>query len=206
MDMYVRPWDYGRAAGRKLVKPRLPGVVITPGVESPSRGWYQSERGWYSSPTFTGEPRALAQLAGTQTISNSSETVVAVVSTIFLGLYETDPWGMFDATTNGLVIRHPGYYTLGFRALWDSNAVGYRDARINIYRADGTLISNRIMDTRGAVSGTATNQTVSGVALLPTVGDYIQFRVTQTSGGDLDLSSAEMWIYRYAPLTPQLPT
>lgn len=200
--------------------PHPPSVFYTdistlrPGSEGGSRGWHQAGgRGWYSSEdVYSGEPHSIVQLVSVQTIPDNVYTTVILEPKLFGGgAYESDPWGMFEPSTNRLIVRHPGWYLIGFELQWTGNVTGQRDVRINAYNPNGSVNNVTVaIDTRNAVATTGshgrTHQSANGHALVHVPGFQFELQVLQNSGGDLTLIAATLQLFRYARTTPQLPT
>jgi len=75
---------------------------------------------------------------------------------------------------------------------WQSNATGYRYTRAYFYKEDGTLIGNQTLHGAAAANGIDTATPISYTDSMPigfTDAAYVQIKVTQTSGGNLDLQS-----------------
>jgi len=114
-----------------------------------------------------------------QTISNNTITAVTFASENF------DSDGFHDNVTNNSRITIPtgkgGKYQVNFNGQWAGNTTGFRYGRI--YKNGVDILSNwfKSPTTNGDCS-----QMLS-VILNLSAGDYIQFYVEQTSGGDLIL-------------------
>jgi len=101
--------------------------------------------------------------------------------------YDTD--GMHEGVTNPsrITIKVAGVYVFGALIEWATNATGYRLIQINLNRT--TAI---VRDFQGAVSGNATTSEC-GSTYEFSVDDYIEVRVYQTSGGNLNVVAGSDW-------------
>ena len=122
-------------------------------------------------------------------IANNTETLVTF----------EESWGVtsvFDFFNNdkSKILFSPGlvnFHMDGF-VKWQSNATGYRYTRAYFYKEDGTLIGNQTLHGAAAANGIDTATPISYTDSMPigfTDAAYVQIKVTQTSGGNLDLQS-----------------
>ena len=133
-----------------------------------------------ATPTYVGV--SLTPTAGTVSISNAAWTTVAFDSEIF----DTD--GFHDNSTNNSRITIPagkgGKYLINMQTFWANNATGSRDARL---RLNGTDVDT---PQTGYTPNANNNAYSSSNVVALSVGDYIELRVRQDSGGALNLYAA----------------
>jgi hypothetical protein len=86
-----------------------------------------------------------------------------------------------------LTAPHPGVYLVSATVTWPTNEQNRRFLRLTL--DDGNAVTPIARDSRQAVSGVGTEQTVTTLVSMD-VGDYVQAEVAQDSGSDLTLSSA----------------
>lgn len=110
-----------------------------------------------------------------------------------------DTYNMHDTVTNNSRITIPtnldGFWVFGLAVAFAANVTGHRQA---LFRLNGS--TNLARDTRRAVV-TASNPTYINIMSQPkllSVGDYVEVRVQQTSGGNLNVlydpeMSPEFW-------------
>jgi hypothetical protein len=132
------------------------------------------------TPTYVGV--SLTPTGGSVSISNAAWTTVAFGSEIF----DTDSF--HDNTTNNSRITIPagkaGKYLINMQTFWANNATGSRDARLRLNGVD--------VDTpqTGYTANASNNAFSSDNVVALAVGDYIELRVRQDSGGALNLYAA----------------
>jgi len=97
--------------------------------------------------------------------------------------YDTDTMHEGIANPSRITIKTPGIYAFGATIEWDSNAVGYRLIQINLNRA--TPIDR---DFETPVTGDSTTCRCASTYEFA-VTDFIEIRVLQTSGGNLNVLS-----------------
>jgi hypothetical protein len=86
-----------------------------------------------------------------------------------------------SSNTSRLTCQQAGMYQISAAVEWASNATGFRNIHIAL---NGT--TSLCYDERPAVSGDTTDQTVSTLYYL-NVGDYVELRASQNSGGSLNV-------------------
>ena len=120
-----------------------------------------------------------------QSISNASLTALAFDSE----RYDTD--GMHDTSSNNsrITFARAGKYLVGFTVTFPLDVDGIRVLKI---RKNGSTVIAE--DAKTASNKRDHSQTLNTLALFA-AGDYIEFLVYQTSGGNLDVNSAA----RYTP-------
>jgi len=121
----------------------------------------------------------LCKKGATQTISNTTDTVLNFSGT---DTYDTDAF--HDTTTNNSRITIPtglgGYYLIYGLNTWDVNATGRRFCEL---KKNGT----KILTSNGfGPNSTAAPSNMISVVLNLSAGDYVEYQVWQSSGGNLD--------------------
>jgi hypothetical protein len=121
----------------------------------------------------------LCTKGATQTISNTTDTVLNFSGT---DTYDTD--GFHDTSTNNSRITIPaglgGYYLIYGLNTWDVNATGRRFCEL---KKNGT----KILTSNGfAPNSTAAPSNMISIVLNLSAGDYMEYQVWQSSGGNLD--------------------
>jgi hypothetical protein len=133
-----------------------------------------------TTPTYVGV--SLTPTGGTTSISNATWTTVNFASEIF------DTNSFHDNSTNNSRITIPaglgGKYLINMQTFWANNATGSRDARLRLNGVD--------VDTpqTGYTPNANNNAYSSSNVVALSVGDYIELRVRQDSGGTLSLYAA----------------
>jgi hypothetical protein len=131
-----------------------------------------------------------------QTVTNNNTETLSFDTELY------DAGGMFDPIGNPtqIVCQTAGRYLLGGNVFYDVNAIGYRGLQIFTTGLGGAVIALEYAPSAGAVIGTGMNlHTVIDLA----VGDALELRVRQTSGGNLDVRnlvyySPQFWAQRLA--------
>lgn len=135
-----------------------------------------------TAPKLATQPRARVTHSVAQSIPDTTLTILAFDTERF----DTD--NIHDTVTNNdrLTCQTAGTYIILGGIRFASNATGYRQVRV--YK-NTTIISYTLLTT---VSG---NPTAVPVATLTdmAVGDFVQIRVTQSSGGALDVEAANQF-------------
>ena len=130
-----------------------------------------------STPTFVG---ALAK-GNTQTISDNTQTTLSFGNA---DVYDTD--NFHDTTTNNSRLTIPtgkgGYYLVWGSCTWANNSSGTRSLTA---LKNGSALNEVYVNWLGTGSGQYTQ--LFSVVVNLAAGDYIQMRVYQTSGGNLDI-------------------
>ena len=126
--------------------------------------------------TFAG---VLCKKGTTQTISNTTDTVLNWVDPDH---YDTD--GFHDPSTNSSRITIPaglgGYYLVYGQNTWDVNATGRRFCEL---KKNGT----KLFTSNGfAANSSAAPANMISIILNLSAGDYVEYQVWQSSGGNLD--------------------
>jgi hypothetical protein len=121
----------------------------------------------------------LCKKGATQTISNTTDTVLNFSGTDH---YDTD--GFHDPATNNSRITIPtglgGYYLVYGLNTWDTNATGRRFCEL---KKNGT----KIFTSNGfGPNSTAAPSNMISIVLNLSAGDYVEYQVWQSSGGNLD--------------------
>ena len=128
-----------------------------------------------SGSTFVGVSVYQANL---QTIANNTATALTFTSEN----YDTD--GFHSTVTNTSRLTVPsgkgGYYEIKMQGYWDQSATGIRQARL--YKNGAVLMYSGDFETDDA---TAYVPSMVSMVTNLAVGDYIEFYVYQTSGGNL---------------------
>jgi len=127
-----------------------------------------------SSPSFVG---ALATRSANQTISNSSNTTILWTTELF----DTDGFHSTSVDTSRLTVPSGkgGYYMVTAAIYWAANSTGIRE---------GWITKNGSSYVRSCLNASSTDNyslTLASIINLA-VGDYVEFNVKQTSGGNLD--------------------
>jgi hypothetical protein len=121
----------------------------------------------------------LCTKGATQTISNTTDTVLNFSGT---DTYDTD--GFHDPATNNSRITIPaglgGYYLIYGLNTWDVNATGRRFCEL---KKNGT----KLYTSNGfGPNSTAAPSNMISIVLNLSAGDYLEYQVWQSSGGNLD--------------------
>jgi hypothetical protein len=121
----------------------------------------------------------LCRKGASQTIPNTTDTVLNFSGT---DTYDTDTF--HDTTTNNSRITIPaglgGYYLIYGLNTWDVNATGRRFCEL---KKNGT----KILTSNGfGPNSTAAPSNMISVVLNLSAGDYMEYQVWQSSGGNLD--------------------
>ncbi len=90
--------------------------------------------------------------------------------------------------TDRLTVRTAGIYVISGSVRWAANATGFRLLRIHLQAINQSLASSVHLNA-GAV---ITDQTISTIYEL-VVGDFVQLRVQQNSGGALNIEVASQY-------------
>lgn len=131
----------------------------------------------------TNAPKCRGTRATVQTITNVTATAVLFTAESY------DVGGMHSTTTNTSRFTVPagggGFYRVTAYIVWESDATGWRSVTI---RANGT--TDIVADSRGAVNGSQTRQTVSAGDIFLSAGDYIEVVVYEDGVATLDVEGA----------------
>jgi hypothetical protein len=139
----------------------------------------------WATPATTGFVGCGLFRSGVGTIPNATATIIDWNSERF------DTNGFHDNVTNNTRITIPTGYAGRYLVTWqlgfNFNATGYREIELLI---NGSQFPQSYNLT------TSTGYTTQSAALVYpfSVGDYIQLRATQTSGGNLDISATQAFI------------
>ena len=123
---------------------------------------------------------SLYDTGSSQTISNSTQTAV----TFDAELFDTDSFHSTSSNTSRVTIPSGlgGKYLITCGTFWNASASGRRQALVMKNGSDVVAKAGTITGTTVGVLG------LYGSAVVNlTVGDYIELRVEQNSGGDLDM-------------------
>jgi hypothetical protein len=145
-----------------------------------------------SAVAFSG---ALVAITANQSINDATPTFIAFNTET----YDTDSYHDNATNPTRLTIPDDGWYVVAGSAVFASNATGYR--RLQIF-LNGIGFVGRPAALQNAVSGIATSISVTSAAVFLSAGDYLEFEVTQTSGGALNvLTNTGTWfsVRRIAP-------
>jgi hypothetical protein len=137
-------------------------------------------------------------------VYNSTAITIADSTTTTL-TFDTESWdtdAMHSAAVNPerLTCKTAGKYLVGGNVFWDTNAAGYRGIQLFCSAPVGSVHALVYAPSAGAVIGNGLNaSTVLDLA----VNDYVELRVRQTSGGNLDVRnlvyySPQFWAQRLA--------
>lgn len=134
---------------------------------------------WYAWPTSNPRQGCSVYKSGTQSISSGAGfTTVTFDSELFDqgGLHST------SVNTGRITVVVPGLYLLYAQVAWDANATGIRTCTIE---KNGSGVS----EVTHVIAGSASAQNEAVTKLVVAVaGDYYEFRVGQTSGGNLNIN------------------
>jgi len=146
--------------------------VVADSVEATGLKWAAPASG----TTFSGVAARISD--GDQTISNNTATAIAMDAEY----YDTD--GYHDNSTNNTRFTVPsgkaGYFLLSTLVEWASNGTGQR--RLEFWKNGSTKLSTQNVPAVSGAFGMAHSYVVN-----LSVGDYIELKVVQTSGGNLDI-------------------
>jgi hypothetical protein len=133
--------------------------------------------GTYPNPGLAPVPAVRALSTATQSVPDSSGTIMTLSGTTF------DEGAMFDNAQDALVVVEPGIYSVSGNLGWAGNATGSRQARI--------VINDQIWGFVVEAPGNSGffRQSVTAIKRLD-AGDVIQLGGFQSSGAPLDTSSA----------------
>jgi len=133
------------------------------------------------SSSVAGAQRVSVYRTGAQTIANSTDTPVQFDNERF----DTD--SMHDNVTNNsrITFNTSGVYCVLASVVWNANTSGRRFSYI---RLNGSAI---ISQSDGGPNNSGYAEAKHCFLYNFTAGDYIQFEVTQTSGGNLDIAGSQ---------------
>lgn len=98
--------------------------------------------------------------------------------------------GYFDAGAPDRIITPvPGIYVMGCNFRWAASAVGIREIQIQ-------NLAGSVMGASTIVGNARAGLQSVGIALLRTAGEPIRVQVFQDSGGPLNVTVAQFWVYR----------
>lgn len=153
---------------------------------------------YYNGTIWIGPIRARVHHNATQAISTSTVTALAFNSE----RYDIGATHSTSVNNNRLTVPTGmgGLYAMGGHVDWQQNSAGWRTMGI---RVNGTTVVAFTADVPGAPNMPVT-QTVSTEYELA-AGDYIELRVEQNSGGNLNILTAnsytpEFWFRRIGPV------
>ena len=120
-----------------------------------------------------------------ETIPNNTSTYITFDSEDY---DDNNYWTVGSPTR--LTVTDTGRYLFGATVVFDSNATGSRGMAIEANRDGGT----EVMDTRAVPQSSHGGSIIGQEELAAT--NYIELRVVQNSGGNLDVLWARFWITR----------
>ncbi|MET8278288.1 hypothetical protein [Micromonospora sp. NPDC005174] len=131
---------------------------------------------------FGQAPAAKLRQTVAQTLTNNTPTAL----TLNVEDLDTDPDGIgghsTSSNTSRYTARYPGWYRVGGGVSFVSNSTGVRLAS---WAVNGTNVAGSdVLST--AVSGNTTRMAARGDLIYLAEGDYLELRVYQSSGGNLD--------------------
>lgn len=131
------------------------------------------------------QPRARIYNSSTQSISTATLTTLTFNSE----RYDTGAMHSTSTNTSRLTVPKPGVYLVGGHVEFAANATGQRG--LYLYLNGATYLAYDIHDASAANETAVTVSTVDQFV----VGDYVELRVYQSSGGMLNVNS----VSRYTP-------
>jgi hypothetical protein len=143
---------------------------------------YSTENGWEQMPRMGAVtvPSAKIRRSTNQSIPNSAATIVSLDTAD----HNTDT--MYSgATPTRLTIKTPGLYLVSANVEWAANAVGSRNAWIQV---NGNAL-DRIVETMVDASGAGDSRLNLSQIRRLSAGDYIELAVYQSSGGSLNIAT-----------------
>ena len=140
---------------------------------------------WVSPQALSVPPMCLVTRTATQAITNATDTLIAFTAG---ATFDTEPTPMFSAGLNTTItIRTTGVYIVSFQINWASNATGVRYANVRI---GGGATSAPAAEIN---AGGAANHAINGtIPILLTATNALTLNVYQSSGGALNVNSAQM--------------
>jgi len=121
---------------------------------------------------------AQSKLASAQSIPDTTQTSVSFDTEV----YDTDTMVDISGNPTRITIVTDGIYLVQFVGYFASNSTGYRYAAIYY---GGSVLKG--LDSKQAVNGTLTGLNPH-VTLSLVAGNYLEIKVAQTSGGNLNLN------------------
>jgi hypothetical protein len=133
------------------------------------------------------QPRVRLTKSATQSVANNTAT------SLTFDVEDFDDGGMHSTTTNTSRITIPtgggGTYLIGSHVEFATNSTG---ARTLLLVVNGTSTQSSVRDL--APSATVASRLACTTLVSLVAGDYVEARVVQTSGGNLDAAaSSNLW-------------
>ena len=97
-----------------------------------------------------------------------------------------------------ITVPADGHYFIHVRVEWHSNSTGLRALRLRTRTLAGTLIDEPLHLMDASKTGTHVQQ--AGRVVRLEAGDYLEVRVVQESGDDLDIEPQHLAVSWIAPL------
>lgn len=158
----------------------LPYPALTDAPDVPY--WVQQLADAVDAKTLA-QPRAkIVMAAATQSTASGGATTTLDFAG---GTVTYDNDGMASIATDSLTIQTAGYYVFTARVAFAANAAGYRSLLIT--RGATDFLAD---DLRAATPTQACIMQISSEPVLCAVGDVITVKVSQTSGGALNVGPA----------------
>jgi hypothetical protein len=130
-----------------------------------------------------GPPSASISLTSATATTTAGTTVIAMTTTEF------DPWNMTDTAGTGLTIPATGMYAISGFATWNQNGTGYRELTL---RRNGSVLERNRAQTITTAFNPIQNLTLPGFPC--NKGDIISMVGIQTSGANLNLNAASLYV------------
>lgn len=157
-------------------------------VDAHQGTWFSIEAVSSSSPEGNIKPvHADLEISAAQSISDSTWENVDFDSEV-----EDDAdWHDNATNPNRVVVDRNGLYMITVRGRFASNPTGLRQARVK-KNDDGTASTGTIMDLDGGADQSTTTDLDWAFVDVLNANDFLTMQVRQTSGGSLNLSSAQL--------------
>jgi len=129
---------------------------------------------------------------GARVFNNADITLTTAVTTILTfnsERYDTDNFHSTSANTSRMTIPYAGVYRIGACVRFAAHVVGYRQLYLQVNA--GSIIADIVLNTN-SVGGISTDLVITTDWQF-IAGDYVEFGVTQTSGGNLNVASIASW-------------
>lgn len=147
------------------------------------------------------EKADLSRFIGVRVYNSTGQTITTATPTALTfdsENYDTDAFHSTSSDTSRLTVPtgYGGYYMVGANIIWTATAAGRRYLRL---QTNGTTIVAGVEIGSVADATGVPSQHIS-VPLLLSAGDYVEVVVLQSSGGNLNISTAVLvpnfWMYR----------